>query len=129
MLKDRIKWLYTFFVSVLILISIVPASFGCSPGMSCAPPIAAEIVMFEPAAGIFYPSDEVTSSLQFRNTGSELWTFRIGYSVKSQTGEWYDVEAHPLSLGPNGLSLPQKHFQHSKIMLGAVFSEFRIFHE
>jgi hypothetical protein len=105
-LKDKKKWLYTFTVSIFLLLSIVPLS-GCKFGMSCVPSIDAGIVLFEAAGGIFYPADEVTSTLQFRNTGSEPWTFWISYSVKSQTGEWYDVEAHPLSLGPNELSLLQ----------------------
>ena len=102
-LKDKKRYLYIFTMSVFLLMSIVPLS-GCKSGMSCVPSVDTGIVLFEAAHGIFYPADEVTSTLQFRNTGSESWTFWIGYSVKSQAGEWYDVEAHSLSLEPNGLS-------------------------
>jgi hypothetical protein len=105
-LKVKTKWLYASTLSIFLLLLIIPLS-GCSSGISCVPSVAAEIVLFEPATGIFYPGDEVTSTLQFRNTGSEPLTFWIGYSVKSQSSEWYDVEAHPLSLGPKGLSLLQ----------------------
>ena len=106
-LKVKIKLQSVFTVSIFLLLLIVTVS-GCNSCISCIPSFAAEIVLFEPATGIFYPANEVTSTLQFRNTGSEPWTFWIGYSVKSQTGEWYDVEAHPLSLDPNELSPLQR---------------------
>jgi hypothetical protein len=101
--KDR---LYLLTASIFVLLSIAPVSCR-SEVVSSVPVIDAGITMFEPAAGTFFPGDRVTSTLQFKNTGSEPWTFWVGYSVKNQIGEWYDVAAHPLMLEPGEISLLQ----------------------
>jgi hypothetical protein len=88
---------------IIIFLSIVPVSCR-SEVVQQVPAVDAVIIRFEPATGTYYPGDGVTSALQIKNTGSEPWSFWIGYSVLGQNGEWYDVDAHPVILEPGEIS-------------------------
>jgi beta-glucanase (GH16 family) len=66
--------------------------------------VSADIISFSPASGAYYPGDAVTSSLNFKNTGTENWTFWMGYSVQDSAGNWYDVPSHSVTLTPGEVS-------------------------
>lgn len=66
--------------------------------------VRAEVTSFSPASGIYYPGDAVTSSLSFKNTGTENWTFWVGHSVQDNAGKWYDIPSHSVTLTPGEIS-------------------------
>lgn len=71
-------------------------------GNSCnsyIPTVGAQTTYFDAASGIYYPDDEVTSYLRFKNTGGKPWTFWVGYSVWDEMEQFYDVTSHPVTLG------------------------------
>jgi len=60
--------------------------------------VSADITSFNPASGTYYPGDAVESSLSFRNTGTENWTFWVGYSVQDGAGKWYNIPSRSVTL-------------------------------
>uniref|UniRef100_UPI001BD3CE4B glycoside hydrolase family 16 protein n=2 Tax=Methanomethylovorans sp. TaxID=2758717 RepID=UPI001BD3CE4B len=66
--------------------------------------MSAEVISFNPASGTYYPEEAVISSLNFKNTGTENWTFWVGYSVQDSAGEWYDIPPHSVTLAPGETS-------------------------
>lgn len=60
--------------------------------------MSAEVISFSPASGTYYPGEAVISSLNFKNTGTENWTFWVGYSVQDSAGKWYDIPSHSVTL-------------------------------
>jgi hypothetical protein len=103
LIESRSKLLYIFAAGIIIFLSIAPAS--CRREIvQQVPAVDAVIVSFEPATGTYYPGDSVASALQIKNTGKDSWPFWIGYSVLSQNGERYDVDAHPVMLEPGEIS-------------------------
>lgn len=72
--------------------------------LEALPSVSSEVTSFSPASGTYYPGDAVTSSLSFKNTGTENWTFWVGYSVQDGAGKWYDLPFHSVTLGPGGVS-------------------------
>ncbi|MBI2588103.1 glycoside hydrolase family 16 protein [Candidatus Berkelbacteria bacterium] len=69
--------------------------------------VKAQITYFSPASGTYYPSNAVTSYLRFKNTGTERWTFWVGYSVQDKAGRWYDTPSHSVTLDPGKESSTQ----------------------
>jgi hypothetical protein len=70
-------------------------------------PVRASIHRFEPAQGIYYPGNSVTSKLVIKNTGIKKWTFWVGYSVQDPSGVWYDIPSGPVTLYPGQTSAIQ----------------------
>lgn len=68
--------------------------------------VSAQVTSFSPASGTYYPGNVVTSSLSFENTGTERWTFWVGYSVQDNAGRWYNILSNPVTLDP-GVSTSQ----------------------
>jgi beta-glucanase (GH16 family) len=69
--------------------------------------VSAQITSFSPASGSYYPGNAVTSSLRFKNTGTQRRTFWVGYSVQDKAGRWYDVSSHSVTLNPGQESTAQ----------------------
>jgi len=66
--------------------------------------VNASITYFSPATGLYYPGNNVTSKLKFKNTGTQTWTFWVGYSVQNKCGIWYDVLSNSVTLSPGQTS-------------------------
>lgn len=107
MIASRNNLIYVLAIGIVMFLSIVPASCK-SEVVRHVPAVDAVITIFEPATGTFFPGDEVASGVQFKNTGSGSWTYWVGYSVQSQNGEWYDIDAHPVMLEPGDISSLQE---------------------
>lgn len=85
------------------------ALLGCEPvptapaGAQGRAP-AAEIVHFQPPAGVLMPGDTAASALVVRNAGLATHTFWIGYSVMDPAGRWHDVAPSPVPLAAGARS-------------------------
>uniref|UniRef100_UPI001BD1BD7F glycoside hydrolase family 16 protein n=2 Tax=Methanomethylovorans sp. TaxID=2758717 RepID=UPI001BD1BD7F len=70
--------------------------------------VDAKIISFNPASGAYYPGDTVTSSIQFKNTGTQTWTYWISYSVRDESGKVYTVSPNSVKLRPGKTSIQTK---------------------
>lgn len=95
------------FVAVIILFVAVIMILGISFPSVATASVSAQVTYFSPASGIYYPGNAVISSLSFKNTGTEKWTFWVGYSVQDKAGQWYDIPSHSVTLNPGQVSAAQ----------------------
>lgn len=100
--KEKIAMLkrIALFVAVIMILGI---SF---PSVATAS-VSAQVTSFSPASGIYYSGNAVISSLSFKNTGTEKWTFWVGYSVQDKAGQWYGISSHSVTLNPGQVSAAQ----------------------
>ncbi|OPY18524.1 MAG: Glycosyl hydrolases family 16 [Methanomethylovorans sp. PtaU1.Bin093] len=75
---------------------------------AAAASVDAEITSFSPASGTYYPGDAVTSSMSFKNTGTQTWTYWIRYSVSDENGKVYTVSSNSVKLAPGKTSVQTK---------------------
>lgn len=66
----------------------------------------ARIEGFQPAGGALLPGGAAVSTLRVVNTGTAGARFWVGYSVRGPAGDWHDVPATPIQLGPGERSAP-----------------------
>lgn len=88
--------------NIFIIAIIVLLFFSFSSAASAA--VSAKITSFSPATGTYYAGDSVTSSMNFKNTGTQTWTYWISYSVRDENGKVYTVPSHSVRLSPGKTS-------------------------
>ncbi|WP_292469359.1 glycoside hydrolase family 16 protein [Methanolobus sp.] len=88
-----------------LLVVIIILFFSLA--LETTPSVSADVISFSPASGTYYPGDAVISSLNFKNTGNEDWTFWVGYSIQDSAGSWYDIPPHSVTLTPGEVSSTQ----------------------
>lgn len=89
---------------LLVFVFLFFLLIGISFSLESKPSVSAEVIAFSPASGTYYPGDAVNSSLIFKNTGRENWTYWVGYSVQDSAGKWYDVPCNSATLTPGEVS-------------------------
>ncbi len=85
---------------LLVVIIILFLSFLLGPTSS----VSTEVISFSPASGTYYPGDAVTSSMSFKNTGTQTWTYWISYSVRDENGKVYTISPNSVKLAPGKTS-------------------------
>lgn len=76
-------------IAIIVVFSKIPLPIGEA---------SLSLESFQPPNGIYYPGDEVTSSLEVKNVGTKKATFWVGYSVQDKAGHWYDIPAKQITL-------------------------------
>lgn len=73
---------------------------GLVAGCGSRPAVAARILAFEPPSGSYRAgAGEIPeATVRLENTGTEDWTFWIGYSVRGPEGEWHDAPSVSVGL-------------------------------
>lgn len=96
------KKVFSVFLGICLLLVAVPQPFDTEA--STLNSVSAQILSFAAAVGTFYPTNNVASSCSIKNTGTERWTFWLGYSVQDAAGRWFDIPSISVTLDKNKTS-------------------------
>jgi len=72
--------------------------------LASASSIDASISDVEWPSGDWYPGESAEVRVYFENTGDVEHNFWVGFSVIDPSGEWWDIPAKEVDLGPGGES-------------------------